>query len=262
MSQGRSAFDQASRRGQQKILELLRPETQMMLMRKESHGRRMTLLKKMFVLFQQDRAHVESSHLVESRSLEALAWGFGCGMNDKLGQHPLPYAIFLKIAEYMPLPRLWVGEVVRLESRCCGDAYNDVVRGSLVIINEIFQDLQLKLGKVHRESGWLIHIASTPSTQATLRAGKYPIPAETLQGIIEEHDLESVLLRHAGGISCDVRVARKILTLCKEVLMWYQWQDAPSLYAEPRRYDKSEDDINQMKTDLDSFCEDSDDSDM
>jgi hypothetical protein len=263
---GRSAFDQASRRGQQQILELLHTDTQMLLMRKESHARRTYLLKKLFVLFQKGRAHVNSSHLVGSESLGALAWVFGCGENERLCQHPLPYALFLKICDYIPLPQLWAGEVTRLETRCCSDAFNDVVRGSLVIINEIFRDVQsqLKLGRDHlvgRFNGWLVHIASNPAVQEALRQGRFPIPMSTLLGIIEEHDLESVLLRHAGGISCDAKVARKILNLCKEVLMWYQWQDSPALYLEPKKCEKSEtDDVNQMKTDLES--EDSEDSDM
>jgi hypothetical protein len=83
-------------------------------------------------------------------------------------------------------------------------------------------------------TGWLVKIAADQRLQDALKHGAGAMPESTLLHIIEEHDLQSVLLRHREGVTCDATVAEALVGLCKDVYSWSCWSDAPKMYADPK----------------------------
>lgn len=230
-SKGRVARDQASRRGNEKILELLNPATQMRLMQDVARAKRAQLLTKLFLLVQHGRVKVDSRHLSGSRSIRVLAHILGAPLEDAPCLAYLPGPVVNTIISYLPLPRLWATEIERLERRVRIDAFDAAVYGSFTIMEEIFNDW-LRKG-CGGPDGCLLRVASDRTLQDALLSGPCAMPARTLSTLITEADLKRVLSRHGSSISCGLRVAEQMVSLTKEVHAWYMWQDAPGLHPDP-----------------------------
>ena len=82
--------------------------------------------------------------------------------------------------------------------------------------------------------GWLVAVAREPELQVVLTQElERPMPSPTLARLIEEHDLQSVVLRHGNGISCGTSVAEKIVCLAKEI---YSWCETSKHVPDPRMH--------------------------
>jgi hypothetical protein len=237
-SKGRIARDQASRRGQEKILELLSPQSQMRLMQSVSRSKRSKLLRKLFYLVQDSRATILERFVQGSGSLRALARVLGIGSGGAIDVRPIPYGVFEMICDYLPLPRLWCFDLERFDRRIRNELCDAAIHGALTVMDEIFFDYfkpRPRAGqRPQHHEGWMVKVASDPALQLALSSGPLRLPDSTLSSILQEYDLQRILMRHGQCISCAPSVAENIMQILKQVHAWYLWQDSPGMYSDPR----------------------------
>ena len=215
----------------------------MMMMQSTVRRERALLLCRLYTLLACDRASASHTAVMNSQSLQTLALvaGYGSTNGDfsSLLRKPLPFALVRLIFEYMPLPRLWSFELRRLKKRISIDALDAAVGGAMQVMDEVLTDLQLPCDprlapcEIPLSSGWLIRIARNTELQSSLRSGPRPIPADLLYALVREHDLQSVLLRRKGAISCVANVAEQLVSLSHDLCAWYRWHECPGLFSSP-----------------------------
>ena len=215
----------------------------MLMMQYVVRRERARLLSKLHTLAVRGRAEVDRSAVAESLSLQVLVRLMGISMHTTSTREgapdtsSLPFPLVRLIFEYLPLPRLWTFEMERLLKRTRMEAYDAALHSAMTMMDEMMMDLQLPCAPddTPLHSGWLVRLARDEVLQRVLLSGARAMPSATMEGLIREHDLQSVLLRRRCEISVVGIVADQIVSLCRELYAWYAWHECPGLYCAPNR---------------------------
>ena len=210
-----------------------------------SRRERAHLLCKLYRLLIDGRAELIDEVITESYSLSTLARVLGNPptLNPTSGERfptvsSLPFALVTLIFEYLPLPRLWPFKIRRLSNRYGIGAFDTVVDDAMSLMDEMLVDLQFPAVSFPQLStllpssaGWLVRIARNERFQRALRLIHRPMPDAILNRLVQEHDLQSVLLRRRREVTCSKVVAEHMMSLCYDLYGWYMWHEAPGLHG-------------------------------
>jgi hypothetical protein len=210
-SRGRTARETALRRSFTAILQLLNRDTQMRLMQNVACRKRIQLLRWAY----RQHGGRERGRGPQARKLDLVS-ASTCQSLKMLGRSmQLTRPLFERVMEFLPLPRLWQGTVVRLRNQCHIDA-DEAIRGAVQLMNEVFNDaLQLKDADLY-----LVQIARCPDLAAYIE-GHLRMPKALLKLVIDWSDAQSILSRLNREVSFELPAAEKAVYASKEVLQWY-----------------------------------------